>query len=362
MSGGVDSAVAAALLVEAGHDCIGVTLRLVPEHPEKPPFEPCCGLEAVADARRVCKALGIPHETMHAVDRFNTAIIDPFIQEYRRGRTPNPCILCNRFIKFAALCERADAVGAAFVAMGHYARLERQGERFALRRGSHREKDQSYMLAALTQEQLGRALFPLGGMHKEEVRERARTLDLRTAAKRESQEICFVADRDHAGFIEKRSGPMEPGPILSTGGEILGTHRGLAHYTVGQRRGLGIGAARPLYVLRLDMGRNALVAGHEEESFCARFTTEPLRWSAMAPSSRAFDGLAQIRYRHEPVPARIEPHKDGARVHLLEPQRAVAPGQWAVFYDTAGCVLAAAIIEDFESLPASPLRTEDAGH
>lgn len=349
MSGGVDSSVAAALLVDHGCVCTGVTLRLVPDSPVKSLFEPCCGLEAVQEARQVCNMLGIPHETLHVVERFDWEIIAYFVDEYRRARTPNPCIRCNRLIKFGALYERADALGAPYIAMGHFARVERWGSRWALRRGAHSAKDQSYVLAALSQEQLARAVFPLGAMSKEEVREYAVRRGLSSASRDESQEICFVPDRDYTRFIESRGAAAAPGPILNTAGEQLGQHRGLIHYTVGQRRGLGVAAPRPYYVVRLDPAANALIVGHEEETFAAEFTTGPIEWGAIDPQITPFSCRVQLRSRHLAAPATVFPAVEGATVRLEEPQRAVTPGQWAVFYED-DVVLGSAPIDGFTSL------------
>lgn len=347
MSGGVDSSVAAALLVQQGYDCIGVTLRLTPDHPGHSVFEPCCGLEAVHDAQRVCAQLGIPHHVMHAVERFDREIIEYFIEEYRAGRTPNPCVRCNRRIKFGALYAWADSLGASHIAMGHFVRLEMREGRLALRRGVDRGKDQTYVLAPLTQEQLARAYFPLGGFTKAEVRARAAEWGLGNARKAESQEICFVPDRDYAGFIEGRAGESLPGPILSTSGETLGRHKGLLHYTIGQRRGLGIAAPRPYYVVAIDLERNALIVGHDEDRLCSAFTTGFLCWGALAPGEAPFECLAQIRSRHVPGPAIVTPTPEGAAICLIEAQHSITPGQWAVFYD-GEYVAASAIIQGVE--------------
>ena len=355
MSGGVDSAVTASILKKNGYDCIGVTMRLVPEHHGKSPFEPCCGLEATEDARRVCDKLGIEHEVLHAIDRFDRDIIDNFIEEYQNGRTPNPCVRCNRMIKFGALYQRADELGADFIAMGHYARLENRGTRRALRRATYRPKDQSYVLAPLTQSQLKRACFPLGEMTKEEVRKHAWGLDFAMANKGESQEICFVPDRNYGNYIEGRTGLSTPGPIVTTTGEVLGQHKGLIHHTPGQRRGLGIAAERPYYVLRLRPEDNAVVVGHQEETLCASFTTGPIAWSGLPSQTAPFDCQVQIRSRHGGVPARISPQgpaenpstRQGAHVTFNTPESAVTPGQWTVFYDEDDFVLGAAIIQQF---------------
>jgi len=355
MSGGVDSAVTAALLAGQGYDCIGVTMRLVPEHKGKSVFEPCCGLEAVEDARRICEKVGIPHQVMHAVERFDRDIISNFLEEYQEGRTPNPCVRCNRMIKFGALYQQADALGADFIAMGHYARIVPHGSRISLQRAVHLPKDQSYVLAPLTQNQLRRALFPLGGLTKDEVRERAWKLDFGMATKKDSQEICFVPDRNYAGFIEGRMGQAPPGPILSVSGAVLGKHRGLTHYTVGQRRGLGLPAERPYYVVKIDAARNALIVGHEEEGACETFRTGVLSWGGMPPQDAPFECLVQLRSRHVATPATVKPSRKGAEILLHEPQRAVTPGQWAVLYDTPGHVLAAGIIHSFTLSKPAPL-------
>jgi tRNA-specific 2-thiouridylase len=215
-----------------------------------------------------------------------------------------------------------------------------------VRRGAHRAKDQSYMLAALTQAQLARCCFPLGEMDKAAVREKAHRIGLSVAAKPESQEICFVPDRDYARYIEARTGPSAPGPILNTRGQVLGRHRGLIHYTVGQRRGMGVAAERPLYVLRLDPARNAVIVGFAEENRCATFTTGPLHWSGRAESLEPFACLVQLRARHTPVPGLVAANASGATVALDSPQASVTPGQWAVFYEGA-YVLAAGIVRDF---------------
>jgi len=352
MSGGVDSAVTAALIARAGYDCIGVTMRLVPEHEGKSPFEPCCGLEAAEDARRVCEKLGMPHEVLYAVDRFDRDIIDHFVEEYQAGRTPNPCVRCNRMIKFGALYRRADEIGAEYIAMGHYARMGRRGDRIGLRRAVYRPKDQSYVLAPLTQPQLRRAWFPLGAMTKQQVRDAAWTVDFAMANKKESMEICFVPDRDYAKVIESRAGSAAPGPILSVGGEELGQHRGLIHYTLGQRRGLGIASERPLYVVRLDAARNAVIVAHEDRTLCHRFATQPVCWGLLPPQDKSFECLVQLRSRHDAVPARVEIVNRCAVVSLPEPQRAVTPGQWAVFYDIEGFILGSAMVTTFELMDA----------
>lgn len=350
MSGGVDSAVAAAMLVEQGYECIGATMRLAPEAPASLSAETGEVPAGVKDARRICEALGIRHEVLHETERFEREIIANFIDEYRRGRTPNPCIRCNRLIKFGALYERADALGASCIATGHYARLERKGHRLALRRAVDSTKDQSYVLAPLTQAQLARAWFPLGGMAKLEVRRRAERFGLPIANQRESQDVCFVPDPSYGAFIERRVGAAEPGPIISVTGETIGRHRGLIHYTVGQRRGLGIGGADgPYYIAALDPANNALIVGHEEDTYCADFTTEALFWAGIPPQTEPVDCLVQLHSQHKPAPATLYLEPEGARIHLHDPQHSVTPGQWAVCYD-GEYVLCAGIINSFTRL------------
>ena len=340
MSGGVDSSVAAARLVERGYACIGLTLRQLPHAPGPTPSE--------RDARAVCERLGIPHHVVHQEAQFERDVMAYFVREYQAGRTPNPCVACNRFIKFGVLHEAAEAHGAPHVATGHYARRVRHGARWAVQRARFRPKDQSYMLAPLAQEQLARSVFPLGELSKEEVRIAAHAAGLDVASRSESQDICFVPDGDYAGFVAARSGAPPPGPILSTSGERLGTHHGLVHYTIGQRRGLGIAAPRPLYVVGIDPAANALIVAHEEETAATRFVTEALHWGALPPQREPLPCRVQLRLHHDPAPAVVTPAETGASVTLEAPERAITPGQWAVFYDAEECVLAAAVIERVE--------------
>jgi len=340
MSGGVDSAAALILLQRAGYACTGVTLRLVPEPEKKSVFEPCCGLEAVQDAERVCRQLGVPHRTVRAIEPFDRFIIDWFARDYAAGQTPNPCIRCNRMIKFGILWKAARDAGCEWLAMGHYARLiPAENGRLALARARFQEKDQSYVLAPLTQRQLNRVCFPMGTLTKHQARGVAASVDLRSAKKPESQEICFVPDRDYAALVAQRTGVAPPGPIIDVSGRRLGTHLGLIHYTIGQRRGLGIAAERPYYVIAMDTAANALVVGHEEHTACGRLTTGPPVWGAVPPTDKPFECRVQLRARHQAAPAKVIPARKGLTIFLTPPQRGVAPGQWAVCYDEAGRVL-----------------------
>ncbi|GMV99620.1 MAG: tRNA-specific 2-thiouridylase MnmA [Candidatus Hydrogenedentota bacterium] len=360
MSGGVDSSVAAALLVKAGYDCVGMTMRVASGEGRESSDKACCTLDAAQDARRVCDTLGIPHYVVNYIDRFEREVISDFIREYQAGRTPNPCSRCNQRVKFGALYEKAMAVEADYIATGHYVRRAEINGRVALRRGLDTRKDQSYTLAGLGQDQLRRALFPVGEHDKSAVREIARDLGLVTADKPESQEICFVPDDNYRNFLVSRLGAPKPGPIVTTLGEVLGTHKGLMYYTIGQRRGIDLAAERPLYVVRIDVDRNALVVGFEEETYCRSLSACEVTWSGNSPGSGPFDCLVQLRAHHNPAGATVSPCDDGFRVDFHEPERSVTPGQWAVLYDKDGHVLAGGIIETFESCAARASLSETA--
>lgn len=339
MSGGVDSSVAAALLAEQGHEVIGVTMQVWPDlGPEEEARRGgCCSLGAVNDARLVADALGIPYYVVNLRAEFERAVIDYFAAEYAAGRTPNPCIACNRFVKFDALLRKALELGCDYVATGHYARVEDDpatGRRL-LRRSADPHKDQTYALYGLTQAQLRRALFPVGGMTKDEVRARAERLGLPVARKPDSQEICFVVDGDHGAVVAaRRPEAARPGPVYDLDGRLLGTHRGLAYYTVGQRRGLGLRAPGPWYVTALDPDRNAVIVGREDDVLAPGLVAGELNWVSL-PCLEAPRRLgACIRYRSPEVPAEVRPLPGGrVEVRFERPQRAVTPGQAVVFYD-----------------------------
>ncbi|MFH2202952.1 MAG: tRNA 2-thiouridine(34) synthase MnmA [Elusimicrobiota bacterium] len=334
MSGGVDSSVAAALTVAAGYETIGVTLKLLPRGAGG--FG-CCGApDDAADARRVCERIGIPHYVLNFDQLFEKAVIDPFVSSYLSRRTPNPCVECNRSVKFGALLRLAEAWGAAYVATGHYARIERkEGAAPRLLRAVDQGKDQTYFLHCLTRRELERVLFPLGDLRKAEVRERARALGLPTADKKESQEICFVPNRDYRAFLRARGGQsaaFEPGPIRDAAGKVRGRHKGLAHYTIGQRRGIGVAAPEPLYVTRLDADSNTLTVGTDREARSREFRVEHVSWTRGTPPAESAVGV-RIRHRAGIVAAQWEPDGGGLAVRLSAPQRGVTPGQMAVFYD-----------------------------
>ena len=340
MSGGVDSSVTAALLKEEGYEVIGATMQLWPSNEladEAERFGGCCGLGAVADAKRVAHKLGIPHYVMNFRDLFAEKVIANFCREYSLGRTPNPCIRCNEYIKFDALLTRAEELDADFVATGHYARLERDevSGRYLLKKGVDRSKDQSYVLYVMTQNQLRHALMPLGGFTKERVRQVAGELGLPVADKAESQEICFIPDGDYTRFLkEYMPQAAKPGPILDREGNTLGEHRGILSYTIGQRKGLGISAREPLYVVAIDRERNAIIVGTKREVYGDELIAANLNWIAIESLEQPLQLKAKIRYRHREVAAVTTPLLSEGKVHVRfkQPQMAMTPGQAIVFY------------------------------
>jgi tRNA-specific 2-thiouridylase len=339
MSGGVDSSVAAALLVERGFEVIGVTMRVWPWKESDDParrFGSCCGSEAVDDARRVARELGIPYYVLNMEAEFDRAVIGPFAEAYRRGRTPVPCVACNTDLKFGSLLARARAWDAAGVATGHYARVTRDATsgRWLLLRGRDARKDQSDFLWPLDQAQLAAAHFPVGDLDKDEVRAHARRLGLVTADKPESQEICFVPDDDYRGFLRRREPQMfRPGPIVDGEGRQLGIHAGIAGFTVGQRRGLGVGQGRVLYVTDIDAAANRLVVGPGADLESDRLSATDVNFIACEPPRAPLRVQARIRHSHRPAPATVVATGDGeAEVRFDEPQRAITPGQSVVWY------------------------------
>ncbi len=338
MSGGVDSSVAAALLVRSGADVVGVSMQLYDqrEHQAGHGFGSCCSLDDLADARRVSAALGIPHYILNLERQFGETVLANFVSEYLAGRTPIPCAHCNGDLKFATLVERALVFGADHVATGHYARVEfdaAQG-RYLLRRGADRAKDQSYFLFSLTQAQLARARFPVGGMSKPEVREEARRLGLRVAEKPDSQELCFVPDDDYAGFVERKGrGAIRAGDITDVEGRVLGRHYGIHRFTIGQRKGLGLSAGRPLYVIGLRPESAQVVVGPADALAQETLTASDVNWIAGTPPDGPLRVEVQVRHRHVPAAATVEALPERrARVTFDAAQRAIAPGQAAVFY------------------------------
>jgi tRNA-specific 2-thiouridylase len=336
MSGGVDSSVAAALLVEQGHAVIGVTMKTFCYSEEEGPSRTCCGLDGIMDARRVADRLGIPHYVFDVERDFTRDVIDDFVAEYAAGRTPNPCVRCNGNTKFRDLLKRGALLGCDAIATGHYARMGSVDGRPALLRGLDRNKDQAYFLWSLPPELLPKLLFPLGELTKPEVRERARELGLATAEKPESQEICFVPSGNYVDVLEKRLGAdhpaLTPGRLVTTTGEVVGEHEGYARYTVGQRRGLGGGHGRPLYVLGTRPARREVIVGEGSELLRSGVALRDLNWLAPPPSAGA-PLQVQIRHRAAAADAVVE-RLDAERLELRfsEPQRSVAPGQSAVLF------------------------------
>src|ERR1041385_6601411 len=349
MSGGGDSSAAAAILKEQGHELVGFTMQLwnqrrgisVDENGEPLPSR-CCSLDDVYDARRVAEELGFPFYVLNLEKEFERDVVQPFVNSYLNGETPIPCVACNSRLKFASLDKLATSLGCEKVATGHYARVEfdEAMNRYRLLRGRDPNKDQSYFLWELTQDQLSRALFPLGEMSKPDARDAARRHDLAVAEKKESQEICFVPDGDYAGFIDRYLDAElqtdrlpRAGEILNTQGEVIGAHTGIHRYTIGQRRGIGIADARPLYVLNVDAANNKVVVGYDDELMSDEFTAAGVNWVAFDNPTAPLRAEVRVRYRHTAALAMITPQaNDRARVKFDESQRAITPGQATVFY------------------------------
>lgn len=338
MSGGVDSSVAALLLKEQGYDVVGVTMQIWQE--DAGSIEEnggCCGLSAVEDARRVAEKLDIPYYVMNFKKEFKENVMDYFVEEYLKGRTPNPCIACNRYVKWEALLRRSMEIGADFIATGHYARIEKlPNGRFTLRNSVTAAKDQTYALYNLTQYQLAHTLMPVGEYEKSRIREIAAKAYLPIAEKPDSQEICFVPDNDYAAFIEREAGNRVPGPgnFVTKAGKILGEHKGITHYTIGQRKGLNLAMGHPVFVTQLRPDTNEVVIGEQEEVFSTELSCEKLNFMSVTDLEKPRKVLAKIRYAHKGEICTIE--KTGEdRIHCTfdEPVRAVTKGQAVVFYD-----------------------------
>ncbi|MTI95164.1 MAG: tRNA 2-thiouridine(34) synthase MnmA [Firmicutes bacterium] len=334
MSGGVDSSVAAVILKEQGYDVVGATIKLWPEYIEPLDEGGCCSLSAVEDARRVANKLEIPFYVLNMQAEFQKLVIDRFSAEYARGRTPNPCIECNRSIKFGKLLSMAKKLDIEYVATGHYARIHFQDGRYRLLRGTDNHKDQSYTLYALGQELLAKILFPVGEYTKDQIRAKASEIGLRVANKPDSQEICFIPDNDYKQFLELHGQVhSQPGDIVDQQGNVLGRHQGIHNFTIGQRKGLGISAEAPLYVIDINPETNQIVVGHNLEVFSRSFRVADFTWTSGVTPSAPFTAEAKIRYHADPHPAEVIPSGDFVQIRFLEPQRAITPGQSAVVYD-----------------------------
>ena len=334
MSGGVDSSVAALLLKEQGYDCVGCTMRLLSGDQTAADEKACCSLDGVEDARSVAFRLGMPYHVFNFSEAFENDVIAPFAASYTEGRTPNPCIECNRRLKFDRLYERAKLLGCGAVATGHYARICREGDRWCLKKARDLSKDQSYVLYTLTQGQMAHTLFPLGELEKQQTRELAGRQGFLNADRPDSQDICFVPDGDYAAFIERRlQRHFPPGDFVSPDGRILGRHRGIIHYTVGQRRGLGVPAETKLYVSAIDPERNTVTLVREEELMIDTVIAEQVNILSGEPLEKPIRGHVRLRYRQPERPAEIVQDGDRLIIRFDAPQRAPAPGQAAVVYD-----------------------------
>lgn len=336
MSGGVDSSVAACLLKERGYEVIGATMRIWKTE-DRDRANRCCGAADVEDARRVAQLLGIPFYVVNLEEDFEREVIKYFCKEYERGRTPNPCILCNEKVKFGSLLKKALELNADFLSTGHYARLDfdEGAGWYSLKKGIDDKKDQSYVLFSLTQEKLRLTLFPLGGYRKDEVRSKALKLGLRIHNKPESQEVCFIQEPSYHSFLSERlKDSIEPGPITDKRGTVLGKHKGIPFYTIGQRRGLGLAKGKPLYVVGIDRKKNAIIVEGEEEVYRDTFIVDRVNWMLPHETNRSLLAQVKIRYNHPGSEGLLLPKGESeVEVKFKMPQKAVTPGQAAVFYD-----------------------------
>lgn len=336
MSGGVDSSVAAIILMEQGYEVIGATMKLWDPEDESGQSK-CCGDDSILDAKRVCDKLGIPHYTLNLKEEFKKCVIDNFIEEYANARTPNPCIECNKFLKFNYFFRKAMELNCNYIATGHYAKTEFSDKynQYVLKKSNAGKKDQSYVLYNIPKEIIGKVLFPLGNFeNKEQIREIAEKHGLLTAKKPDSQEICFIPDDDYAGFLTKTGKiTSKPGKIVDKTGKVLGTHKGLIHYTIGQRKGLGIAHETPLYVIGLDVKNNALIVGEEKDIFSTTLYAKDLNYTVEIDRSLPIKVKAKIRYGAKEDDAILYPEENGiAKVVFERPQRAITRGQSVVFY------------------------------
>jgi tRNA-specific 2-thiouridylase len=345
MSGGVDSSVAAYLLKKEGFDVIGLSFELW-DRRDLETSSVCCSIETIKLAKSLAKKLDIEHHTVDVRDAFYKYVIEGFCDSYIKGITPNPCILCNKYIKFDFLLEKAEEFGAELIATGHYARIEKEAERFVLKKGADNKKDQSYVLYVMTQEQLSRTVFPVGNLNKDQTRDIAKELGLETALRPESQEICFVGNDKYADFIKEFSPEsLKPGPIVDIDGNIVGEHKGIAFYTIGQRKGLGISSLKPHYVVKIDRQHNLIVVGSREDALKKTFKVKELNWISIKTLLKPLKVNVKIRSTMEEKPALISPVENNrVFVEFEEPQWAPAPGQSAVFYD-GDIVVGGGIIE-----------------
>ncbi len=348
MSGGVDSSVAAYLLKEQGYEVTGVTMRLWQEHDDREETDrECCSFSAAEDARRVADQLEIPFYVLNFGNDFKQNVVDYFIEEYIQGRTPNPCIACNCYVKWESLLKRAMEIGADYIATGHYARvIRRKNGRYAIASSKTARKDQTYALYSLTQEQLAHTLMPVGDYTKEEIRAIAEKIGLQVAEKPDSQEICFIPDHDHAAFIARMAADKNPGRgnFVTSDGTVLGSHKGITHYTVGQRKGLNLAMGYPVFVTEIRPETNEVVIGGPDDVYTNEFTAEAVSYMGIEQIEPGSRFLTKIRYAHKGAMAALYPKGEGQVLFVFdEPQRAITPGQAAVFYED-GCVAGGGII------------------
>ncbi|MDO9465439.1 MAG: tRNA 2-thiouridine(34) synthase MnmA [bacterium] len=352
MSGGVDSSVTAALLKDEGFEVIGITMHIWERSKD---WDGCCGAEGIEDAKRVAHKLGIPHYVLNLRDVFQDMVISNFCEEYKAGRTPNPCIRCNKYIKFDALAKKAKELGANYIATGHYSRIQRMEsrgqraeDRYVLKKGIDTKKDQSYVLYTMTQEQLKYTLMPLGDLTKERVRKIAKEKNLHVVNSPESQEICFIPDNNYGEFVKKCvSEEIKPGPIINKEGKVIGEHRGIIFYTIGQRKGMGIADKNPLYVIAIDKKNNAIRAGKEEELYTNELIADNMNFINIGKLETPIKVEAKIRYLHQPSQATVIPLNEGkVKVKFDAPQRAVTPGQAVVFYNGEEVIGGGTIIQN----------------
>lgn len=336
MSGGVDSSLAAKMIKDEGYDCVGCTMKLYDnEDAELSNGHTCCSLDDVEDARSVAYKIGIPYYVFNFKDGFRENVINRFVEEYEAGRTPNPCIDCNRYMKFDKLFERAMTLGCEYVVTGHYARIEEENGIYYLKKAVDDTKDQSYVLYSMTQEQLSHTMFPLGNMQKSQVRRLAEENSFINADKPDSQDICFVPDGDYASFLERYTKKnYEPGSFVDVEGNVLGTHNGTIRYTIGQRKGLGIAFGKPMYVKHIDAENNTVTLAEDSDLYDDKLTAMDFNWISGQAPTKAIKCHAKIRYRQKEQPATAYPMPEG-KVEIVfdQPQRAITPGQAVVLYD-----------------------------
>ena len=336
MSGGVDSSLSAKLMIDAGYECIGCTMKLYDNDDiNLDRSNTCCSLDDVEDARRVAFDLGMNHYVFNFKDGFKENVINKFVSAYESGKTPNPCIDCNKFMKFSKLFERAEVLGCEYIVTGHYARIEFDGNKYLLKKALDDTKDQSYVLYSLTQEQLKHIKFPLGSMHKSQVRELAEKCKFVNAQKPDSQDICFVPDGDYTAFLERETGKKyKPGNFIDNSGNVLGIHKGFVSYTIGQRKGLGIALGKPIYVTAINTKDNTVTLGDEADLFKTTFIVGDFNWISGKTPSEEITCKVKVRYRQKEQPAKVTPLSDGkVKIEFETPQRAITPGQAAVLYD-----------------------------